>query len=88
VTFLTPTLFRATIKLPAEAPVGTYDVDVRLFADNIALARANSALEVVKVGIEAFIASAAQNHGILYGLFTTLMALATGWFASIVFRRD
>ena len=88
VTFLTPTLFRATIKLPAEAPVGTYEVDVRLFADNIALARANSALEVVKVGIEAFIASAAQNHGLLYGLFTTLMALATGWFASIVFRRD
>ncbi len=88
VTFLTPTLFRATIKLPAEAPVGTYDVDVRLFADNTALARANSALEVVKVGIEAFIASAAQNHGLLYGLFTTLMALATGWFASIVFRRD
>lgn len=88
VTFLTPTLFRATIKLPAEAPVGTYDVDVRLFADEIALARANSALEVVKVGVEAFIASAAQNHGILYGLFTTLMALATGWFASIVFRRD
>ncbi len=88
VTFITPNLFRATIKLPAEAPVGTYDVDVRLFADNVALARATSALEVVKVGIEQFIASAAQNHGVLYGLFTTLMALATGWFASIVFRRD
>lgn len=88
VTFLTPTLFRATIKLPAEAPVGTYDVDVRLFADNTELARATSALEVVKVGVEAFVASAAQNHGILYGLMTTLMALATGWFASVIFRRD
>ena len=88
VTFLTPTLFRATIKLPAEAPVGTYDVDVRLFADNSELARATSALEVVKVGVEAFVASAAQNHGILYGLITTLMALLTGWMASVVFRRD
>jgi uncharacterized protein (TIGR02186 family) len=88
VTFITPNLFRATIKLPAEAPVGTYEVDVRLFADNVALARATSALEVVKVGIEQFIASASQNHGILYGLFTTLMALTTGWLASIVFRRD
>ena len=88
VTFLTPTLFRATIKLPAEAPVGVYDVDVRLFADNVQLARATSALEVVKVGIEAFVASAAQNHGLLYGLITTLMALGTGWFASVVFRRD
>ncbi len=88
VTFLTPTLFRAAIRLPAEAPVGTYDVDVRLFADNAELARATSALEVVKVGVEAFVASAAQNHGILYGLITTLMALLTGWLASVIFRRD
>jgi uncharacterized protein (TIGR02186 family) len=88
VTFLTPNLFRATIRLPAEAPVGTYDVDVRLFADGTQLARANSALEVVKVGIEQFIVNTAANHGILYGLFTTLMALATGWFASVVFRKD
>lgn len=88
VTFLTPNLFRATVRLPAEAPVGTYDVDVRLFADGTQLARANSALEVVKVGIEQFIVNAAANHGILYGLFTTLMALATGWFASVVFRKD
>lgn len=88
VTFLTPNLFRATIRLPAEAPVGTYDVDVRLFADSTPLARANSALEVVKVGVEQFIVNAAAHHGILYGLFTTLMALLTGWFASVVFRKD
>jgi len=88
VTFLTPNLFRATIRLPAEAPVGSYEVDVRLFADSTELARANSALEVVKVGIEQFIVNAAANHGILYGLFTTLMALATGWFASVIFRKD
>ena len=88
VTFITPTLFRATIRLPAESPVGIYDVDVRLFADSTNLARASSALEVVKVGIEQFIVTAARDHGILYGLFTTLMALMTGWFASIVFRRD
>jgi uncharacterized protein (TIGR02186 family) len=88
VTFLTPNLFRATIRLPAESPVGSYDVDVRLFADGTELARANSALEVVKVGVEQFIVNAAANHGILYGLFTTLMALATGWFAALIFRKD
>ncbi len=88
VTFITPTLFRATIRLPAESPVGVYDVDVRLFADNANIAQASSALEVVKVGIEQFIVTAARDHGILYGLFTTLMALLTGWFASVVFRRD
>ncbi len=61
---------------------------MRLFADSTNMARASSALEVVKVGIEQFIVTAARDHGILYGLFTTLMALMTGWFASIVFRRD
>ena len=33
VTFLTPTLFRTGIPLPAEVPIGTYDVDIKLFAD-------------------------------------------------------
>jgi uncharacterized protein (TIGR02186 family) len=88
VTFLTPNLFRATIRVPAEAPVGIYEVDVRLFADGAALARASSALEVIKVGIEQFIATNARDRGLIYGLFITVMALATGWFASVVFRRD
>ena len=33
VTLLTPTVFRAEIALPAEAPIGNYDVDVQVFAD-------------------------------------------------------
>ena len=88
VTFLTPTLYRAAISVPAEAPVGTYEVDVQLFADGAMIARTNSAFEIVTVGFERFIASAAVDHGILYGLATALMAVMTGWFASIVFRRD
>ena len=88
VTFLTPTLFRAAIPLPAEAPVGNYDVDVKLFADGALLARTNSAFEIVKVGFEQFVANAAREHGLLYGLATAVMALVTGWFASVVFRRD
>lgn len=88
VTFLTPSLFRATIRLPAEAPVGAYEVEVKLFADGTNLARTSSALEVVKVGVEQFVATAARDYGFLYGLGTTLMALLTGWFASVVFRRD
>lgn len=87
-TFLTSTLFRATIPLPAEVPVGVYNVDLRLFADGGEIARSNSAFEVVKVGFEQFVASSAQTNGILYGLATVSLALMTGWFASIVFRRD
>jgi uncharacterized protein (TIGR02186 family) len=88
VTFLTPTLFRAELRIPAEAPFGNYDADVKLFADGNMLVRTNSAFEVVKVGFEQFVASAAREYGLLYGIATVMMALLTGWFASVAFRRD
>lgn len=88
VTFLTPTLFRSAIPLPDNVPTGIYEVDVKLFADGALLARQTSALEVVKSGFEQFVATAARDYGFLYGLATALMALGTGWLASIVFRRD
>ena len=33
VTFLTPTLFRTGIPLPGQVPIGTYDVEIKLFAN-------------------------------------------------------
>jgi uncharacterized protein (TIGR02186 family) len=88
VTFLTPTLYRASIFVPAEALVGNYDVDVKLFVDGAVVARTTSAFELVTVGFERFIANAAVDHGLVYGVATAMMAVMTGWFASIVFRRD
>ena len=88
VTFLTPTVFRAAIPLPADAPIGTYEVDVKLFADATLLAREPSAFELYKIGFEQFVASAAREHGLLYGLSTAGLALFIGWLASVVFRRD
>ena len=88
VTFLAPALFRASIPLPAEVPIGTYEVDVRLFADGAQIARAPAPFEVFKSGFEQVVTNAARDHGVLYGLATAAMALVTGWFASVVFRRD
>lgn len=88
VTFLTPTLYRASIFVPAEAQIGTYEVEAKLFADGDVIARTGSAFEIVTVGFERFIAGSAVDHGLLYGLATAAMALMTGWFASIVFKRD
>jgi len=88
VTFLTPAVFRAAIPLPADAPTGSYGIDVKLFSDGAMIAHTTSALEVIKAGFEQYVAEAAVNHGLLYGLATTLMALLTGWLASVVFRRD
>jgi uncharacterized protein (TIGR02186 family) len=88
ITFLTPTLFRTSIPLPGEVPIGTYDVDIKLFADGALVTRTDSAFEIVKVGFEQFVATSARQNGFAYGLVTALMALMTGWMASIVFRKD
>ncbi len=88
VSFLTPTVFRAAIPLPADVPTGNYGIDVMLFANGALITRTTSALEVTKAGLEQYVAEAAHDHGLLYGLVTALMALITGWIASVVFRRD
>src|SRR3954449_10248804 len=88
VTFLTPTLFRTGIPLPGEVPIGTYDVEIKLFADGALVTKTDSAFEIVKVGFEQFVATTARQNGLVYGLVTAFMALMTGWMASIVFRKD
>jgi uncharacterized protein (TIGR02186 family) len=88
VTFLTPTLFRTGIPLPAAVPIGSYDVEIKLFANGAYITKTETAFEIVKVGFEQFVASTARQNGFVYGLITTAMALMTGWMASIVFRRD
>ena len=87
-TFLTPTLFRTGIPLPAEVPTGTYTIDIKLFAGGTFAARTETAFEIVKVGFEQFVANSARQHGLLYGLATAMMAIMTGWLASVIFRRD
>lgn len=88
VTFLTPTVFRVSIPLPANVPTGTYTVDVKLFATGQMIARTNTALEVIKSGFEQYVFEASQNHGLIYGAVTALMGLMIGWFATVVFKRD
>ena len=88
VTFLTPTLFRTGIPLPAAVPIGTYDVEIKLLSEGALVTRTETAFEIVKVGFEQFVATTARQNGLVYGLVTAFMALMTGWMASIVFRKD
>ena len=88
VSFLTPTVFRATIPLPAEVPIGTYGVSVMLLAAGTMAASADATFEIAKVGFAEFVVSAARDYGLAYGLASVAIALMIGWLASIVFRRD
>ena len=88
VPFLTPALFRTGIPLPAEVPIGTYNVEIKLFSAGNLLTETETSFDIVKVGFEQFVATTARQNGFVYGLVTAFMALMTGWMASIVFRKD
>lgn len=86
--FLTPSLFRATLRIPGIAPLGRYDVDVTLLSDGVPLARQSAHFNVIKGGLEQRLATAAREQPWSYGLATALMAVFLGWIATIIFRRD
>lgn len=88
VTFLTPRLFRASVPIPGTALTGDYEVETLLVANGNVVAKQQTAIEVVKTGIEALVASEARYHGFYYGLATALLALTIGLIATLLFRHE
>ena len=88
VSFLTPTLFRAAVNLPATAPPGPYEVEAALFWGGVLLTRTQTHFEVFKIGFEQQVGDLARDWSALYGAFTGGFALLFGWIASVIFRRD
>ncbi|MBP8231144.1 TIGR02186 family protein [Rhizorhabdus sp.] len=80
-------LYRARIAIPARVPVGRYTAETFLIERGRVVAAATREIEIHKSGMEAFVARAAERHGVLYGLTAVLLSLALGWAASVAFRR-
>ncbi len=87
VTFVDQGLFRAEVKLPAVAPTGRYYAEVWLFQEGEPRSVSNLTLTVDKVGFERDIYELAHRRPWLYGLLCVVLAAATGYAASWVFRR-
>jgi uncharacterized protein (TIGR02186 family) len=80
-------LYRATITIPSQVPVGTYTAETFLVDDGRVLAAATRDVAIDKSGFERFVALAARRHGLYYGLSAVGMSLALGWAAAAAFRR-
>lgn len=88
VQFISASLFKATVKLPANVPNGTHVVRAQLFRDGAFISEKALPLRVVKTGLEQKISNAAYNNPVSYGVLAVVLALLTGWIASVVFRKD
>ena len=88
VRFVDPGLFRAEIALPTAAPTGRYEARIILFQDGHPVSEKLRSLTVEKVGFERALYLWAHDRPWSYGLASMLVALAAGWAASTVFRRD
>jgi len=80
-------LYRATITIPSQVPVGTYSAETFLVDRGRVLAVATKDIEINKSGFERFVALAARRHEGLYGLAAVLLSLGLGWAAAALFRR-
>ncbi len=80
-------LYNARINIPARVPVGEYTAETFLIQNGRVLAGEVREIRINKSGFERFVASAAAEHGFLYGLAAVFVSLLLGWLAGVLFRR-
>lgn len=80
-------LFRAVVRLPANAPIAQYHADTYLFRDGRLISSQRIPISISRVGIERRIHDLATSVSWLYGVVTVLLALFAGWIAALLFRR-
>lgn len=88
VQFLSANLFRATLSLAPNVPVGTHRARAFLFRNGIFIRETSAQLAIHKSGFEQTLFRFANNHGFWFGIFAVLLAMLTGWLGRIVFRKD
>lgn len=88
VQFLSSTLFRATLTLAPNIPVGTHKARAFLFRNGVFVKENSAQLAIVKSGFEQLMFRFSRNHGVLYGFGAVGLAFLTGWLGRLVFRKD
>jgi len=80
-------LYRVRLPLSARVVVGDYTAETFLIQDGRVVAAAVRDIEVRKSGLERFVASAAEDWSLLYGMTATMIAVGMGLIAGWIGRR-
>ncbi|MEM6496305.1 MAG: TIGR02186 family protein [Pseudomonadota bacterium] len=87
VVFVGDNLFRATIDLPANVPVGPLKTRVHLFREGILLDTFESEVQLAREGVGRYLYNFAIGYPLLYGIVAVIVAAGSGWAASTYFSR-
>jgi uncharacterized protein (TIGR02186 family) len=88
VQFLSANLFRATLRLAPDVPVGTHKARAFLFKNGVFIKETSTQLAIVKSGFEQMLFRLSTNHSFFFGLCAVALAILTGWLGRILFKRD
>ena len=87
VTFVGTHLFRATIDLPANVPVGPLKTRIYLVREGQVVGTFNTEVTMSREGLERHLHTFAFDYPLFYGIFTVLTAIFAGLVASTLFKR-
>ncbi len=79
--------FYHSFHLPASAPDGLYGVTTYLLGEDRLLGVETNELFLRKTGMVDWLSGLADRRPLLYGAFTVLIAVASGWIAGTLFGR-
>jgi uncharacterized protein (TIGR02186 family) len=85
--FLSETLFRTRVPVPASVTRGQYNVEVYLFRDGEVVSAQSTPFFVDATGLERRLFNMAHNAPLSYGLACVAMAIMLGWISAVLFRR-
>jgi uncharacterized protein (TIGR02186 family) len=87
VAFIGRSLFRSSVELPANVPVGPLTARVFLFREGNLLSSFSTKVSLEREGLELLLYRFAERYSFLYGLFAVLVAIGAGLLAPALFRR-
>lgn len=80
-------LYYATIRLPAQLPLGVYGVDIYLVRNGQVIATDHRSINVAEVHIEHWISNITSNFSWIFGVSFTFAMMMLGLFLGVVLGR-
>jgi uncharacterized protein (TIGR02186 family) len=88
VDYLNDTLFKTTIYMPSNVPIGNYDIKAFLFKDGQLIDQTDHPFKIEQVGLTASVHEFAFDSPFLYGLTVIFIALFSSFLAILLLRRE